>query len=135
MGYYSAFSGEVVLAGRAIDQLQKYGITAEPEGGDLSLFCEGERTGFCMEKSEPSGFRVDRAPAAITLFPVQEMSKAHGFTDFAKAIHRMWRDGLVKSADLRRQGEDGDDLERYFLSKGKWKTIEIIEKPVNWKPR
>jgi hypothetical protein len=135
MGYYSDISGEVVIVGLFLSELEKYQITTEISGPELEVLCKNERSGFYMEPPEPSGFRVDDDPPTLTLYPRDEPDKAYGFSEFVEAVHRIWRDGHVKSAEMRRIGESGDDVEHYYLWEGKWRIVKSVEKVLNWKPK
>ena len=134
MGSYSDFNGEVVISGLCLKDLAKYQITTEKYGAELEVLCNNERSGFYMEDMEPTGFRVDDEPATLTLYAGDEPEKAYGFSEFVEAVHRMWRDGHVNAAELRRKGESGDDVEHYYLWEGRWKTVITVEKTLNWKP-
>lgn len=135
MGYYSDFVGEIELSGIDLNTLAGYGITTEPAANLQQVNCKGFSTGFYLESPEPTGFRVEDHKPAITIFAGDEPEKGYGFSDFITAIYKLWRLGHVKRASFARRGEDSDDMERYFLKCGRWKTLQVIEKTVAWKGR
>ena len=128
-------SGEVVVKGLCLADLVKYQITTEKFGAELEVLCKNERSGFYIEDTEPTGFRVDDEPTTLSMFPGDESEKAYGFPEFTEAVYRMWRDGHVESAEMRRNGESGDDVEQYYLWEGRWRTVKTVEKILNWRPK